>query len=58
MKIENTAGVPLVVFHIRAGGDRTAQPLEPGASLVVELEPGDSVKVRIATEITDEPTEA
>lgn len=53
MKIENTASVPLAVFHIGAGGERTSQLLAPGQSLSLELEPGDSVKTRIATEITD-----
>lgn len=58
MKIENTNGVPLLVVHIRAAGDRAAQVLEPGASLALELEPGDSVKARVATEIADQPAEA
>lgn len=58
MDINNTTDVPLAVFHIRAAGDRDAQILEPGASLAIQMEPGDSVKVRIATEITDPPPEA
>ena len=55
MNIQNTSSVPLAVFHIRTDGERTSQILEPGQALGIELEPGDSVKTRIATEITDAP---
>lgn len=58
MKIENTTKLPLAVFYIPAGdGERSATVLEPGQSTKIDLKPGDSVKTRIATEITD-PVEA
>ena len=59
MKIENTSELPLAVFYIPAGdGERSSTILEPGTSTEIPLQPGDSVKTRVATEITDPVKEA
>lgn len=55
LKLHNTSKLPLAVFFIPAAedGKKASLVLEPGASTDVELQPGDSMKARIATEITD-----
>lgn len=53
MKIKNTFDVPLAVFYLPAEGERSATVLDPGATTDIDLKPGDTFKMRVATEITD-----
>lgn len=55
MKIDNTGTLPVVVFHMPAGGEQRGQVLPPGASIELDLQPGDSVQTRVATELLDQP---
>lgn len=54
MKLHNTSALPMAVFYIPAGeGERKSTVLQPGASTEVQLAPGDTLKTRVATELTD-----
>ena len=53
MQIKNTFDVPVACFYLPAQGERSATILKPGASTEIELKPGDTFKMRVATEITD-----
>lgn len=53
MKIKNTFDFPLAIFYLPAEGDRSATVLDPGATTDIDLKPGDTFKMRVATEITD-----
>lgn len=53
MKIKNPFDFPLAVFYLPAEGERSSTVLDPGATTDIDLKPGDTFKMRVATEITD-----
>lgn len=53
MKLKNTHEHPLALFYTAAGEAPVSTVLDPSESTDIELNPGDSLTMRVATEFSD-----